>query len=57
VTGVLCADEEEMAREVPRAMTLDPAACRAHAATLFDRGLIARQHLAVYEQALAERAA
>ena len=51
-TGVLCADEEEMVRAVPRAMALDPAACRAHAAELFDRNRIARQYLEIYEQVL-----
>ena len=57
VTGVLCADEEEMAREIPRAMSLDPAACRAHASALFDRERIARHYLAVYEEVLAARTA
>jgi len=57
VTGVLCADEDAMAREIPRAMTLDPAACRAHAEALFDRDRIAQQHLALYEQVLASRTA
>jgi glycosyltransferase involved in cell wall biosynthesis len=52
VTGFLCADEEEMARAIPRAMALDPAACRAHIAATFDRGLIARQHLALFERVL-----
>lgn len=52
VTGVLCADEEEMARAIPRALALDPAACRAHAEAMFDRGLIARRYLAVYERVL-----
>jgi len=55
VTGVLCADEEEMIRAVPRAMALDPAACRAHAAANFDRNLIAEQYLSVYERVLASR--
>ena len=54
VSGVLCADEEEMVRAIPRAMALDPAACRAHAAALFDRGRIAQQYLAIYERILAE---
>ncbi len=52
VTGILCADEEEMARAIPRAMALDPAACRAHVAAHFDRGLIAQQHLALYQRVL-----
>ncbi len=56
VTGVLCTDEEEMARAIPRAMELDPAACRAHAEALFDRDQIARQYLAIYEQVLASTA-
>jgi glycosyltransferase involved in cell wall biosynthesis len=52
VTGVLCGDEEEMARAIPRAMALDPAACRAHAAALFDRDMIARRYLALYARVL-----
>jgi glycosyltransferase involved in cell wall biosynthesis len=55
VTGVLCADEEEMAREVPRAMTLNPAACRAHAEALFDRDLIARQYQAIFDTVISAR--
>jgi glycosyltransferase involved in cell wall biosynthesis len=55
VTGILCADEEEMARSIPRAMSLDPADCRAHAMSLFDRDLIARQYLAIYEKILSGR--
>jgi glycosyltransferase involved in cell wall biosynthesis len=50
VTGILCADEEEMVQAIPRAMALDPAACRAHAAAMFDRDTIARQYLTLYEQ-------
>jgi glycosyltransferase involved in cell wall biosynthesis len=56
VTGILCADEEEMARAIPRAMALDPADCRSHAAALFDRDLIARHYLALYEQVIADHA-
>jgi glycosyltransferase involved in cell wall biosynthesis len=56
VTGVLCADEAEMAKAVPKAMTLDPAACRRHAEALFDREMIAGQYLAIYEQILATSA-
>jgi glycosyltransferase involved in cell wall biosynthesis len=52
VTGVLRADEDEMALAIPRAMGLDPAACRARAAALFDRDLIARRYLALYERVL-----
>jgi glycosyltransferase involved in cell wall biosynthesis len=55
VTGILCADEEEMALAIPRAMALDPVACRAHAEAHFDRALIARRYLALYERVLAER--
>jgi glycosyltransferase involved in cell wall biosynthesis len=54
VTGILCADEEEMVRAIPRAMALDPAACRAHAEALFDRDKIAQQYVALYERILAE---
>jgi len=55
VTGILCADEEEMARAIPRAMVLDPVDCRSHAEELFDRDRIARQYLAIYERVLAGR--
>jgi glycosyltransferase involved in cell wall biosynthesis len=57
VTGILCADEDEMARAIPRAMALDPAACRAHAETAFDRARIARQHLDLYARVLGDGAA
>jgi glycosyltransferase involved in cell wall biosynthesis len=50
VTGILCRDEEEMARAIPRAMELDPEACRAHAESLFNRDRIAREYLSIYEQ-------
>lgn len=53
VTGILCADEEEMVAAVPKAMELDPEACRAHVAANFDRPIIARQYLALYERLLA----
>ena len=49
VTGMLCIDEEAMARAIPEAMKLDPAACRAHAMAHFDRDKIARQHVTLYE--------
>lgn len=52
VTGILCADEEEMARAIPRALALDPAACRAHVAAHFNRDLIARRYLDLYESIL-----
>lgn len=53
VTGILCADEEEMIAAVPKAMRLDPEACRAHVAANFDRPIIARQYLELYERLLA----
>jgi glycosyltransferase involved in cell wall biosynthesis len=52
VTGILCADEEEMIAAMRTAMALDPAACRAHAAALCDRPVIAQQHLALFERIL-----
>jgi len=55
VTGFLCADEEEMARAIPRAMELDPETCRAHIAANFDRPIIAGQLLDLYERVLADR--
>jgi len=55
VTDVLCDDEDAMAREIPRAMTLDPAACRAHAEALFDQDLIARQYQAIFSKVISAR--
>lgn len=55
VTGILCADEEEMIAAVPKAMELDPEACRAHIAAHFDRSIIARQYLDVYRRVLSDR--
>lgn len=55
VTGMLCRDEEEMARSIPQAFELEPDACRLHAETLFSRDLIAGQYLTVYERVLTER--
>ncbi len=55
VTGILCADEEDMVRAIPRAMALDPQTCRAHIAAHFDRALIAHQYLALYERVLGLR--
>jgi glycosyltransferase involved in cell wall biosynthesis len=52
VTGVLCADEDEMAQALPRAMKLDPVACREHIAANFDRPLIAQKYLEVYQRIL-----
>jgi glycosyltransferase involved in cell wall biosynthesis len=52
VTGILCADEAEMVAAIPKAMGLDPSVCRAHAASLCDRDVIARQHLECYRQIL-----
>jgi hypothetical protein len=52
VTGILCRDEEEMARSIHRAMELDPSACRAHAESTFNRDRIAREYLSIFEQVL-----
>ena len=56
VTGVLCRTEAEMVAALPRAMALDPAACRAHAEARFSRDAIARRYLDLYAMVL-ERAA
>ena len=53
VNGYLGADEAELARLLPAAMALDPAACRAHVAARFDRGVVAGRQLAAYEAILA----
>lgn len=50
VTGILCADEDEMIRAIPQAMRLRPEDCRAHALAMFDRDLIARRYLDIYER-------
>lgn len=55
VTGILCADEEEMIAAIPRAMEIDPEACRAHVAAHFDRPIIARRYLELYQRVLAEK--
>lgn len=52
MTGYLGATEGELARLLPRAMALDPAACRVHAAAHFDRPAIAQQQMNVYERVL-----
>lgn len=57
VSGILCADEAEMARALPRAMALDSEACRAHVAAHFDRRVVAQRQLAIYEAVLAETGA
>lgn len=57
VTGILCKDEEEMARAIPRAMLLDPKDCRAHIAAHFDRPIIAREYLELYERVIEQQAA
>jgi hypothetical protein len=49
VTGILCADEEEMARAIPRA-------CRAHAEACIARDRTARQHLDPYARVLGDGA-
>lgn len=52
VTGFLCADEDEMVAAIPRAMSLDPAACRAHVEANFDRPIITKRLLTLYERIL-----
>lgn len=52
VTGYLCADEAEMVATLPRAMTLDPHACRSLMADRFDRSVIAQRQLEIYERIL-----
>jgi glycosyltransferase involved in cell wall biosynthesis len=48
VTGILCRNEAELVQAVPRAMALDPAACRAHAETRFDRAVVAERYIDAY---------
>jgi glycosyltransferase involved in cell wall biosynthesis len=55
VTGFLCKDEAAMAAAIPKALKLDPQACRDHAAALFDRDFIAKKYLALYERVLSDR--
>lgn len=56
VNGYLGADLSELAGLLPAAMALDPAASRAHVETRFDRPVIARRQLALYERVLAATA-
>ena len=53
VSGFLGTDEGELAAALPRAMALDPAACRAHIAAHFDRSVIARRQANLYAGILA----
>lgn len=54
ITGFLCADEEEMVAAVPKAKELDPAACRAHVKVHFDRPVISRHYLDLYQRILGQ---
>jgi glycosyltransferase involved in cell wall biosynthesis len=48
VTGILCRSEAELVRALPRAMMLDPEACRAHAMARFDRAAVAERYIDAY---------
>ena len=52
VTGILCDDEDAMVRALPRAMALDPSACRAHAEAHFARDVITGEYLEVYSSVI-----
>ncbi len=54
VNGFLGNDLDELARRLPAAMALDPAACRAHVAAHFDRSVIARRQVAIFDSVLAQ---
>jgi len=49
VTGILCRTEAELIRALPRAMMLDPEACRAHAMIRFDRAVVAERYIDAYQ--------
>lgn len=53
VTGFLGATEEDLARALLRADTIDPAACRRHVAANFNPLLIATRYTDAYRRALA----
>lgn len=50
VTGFLCHDEAKMVEAISNVASIDPHACRTHATALFDRPLIARSYLELYER-------
>lgn len=54
VTGILCDDEADMSQALPRAVALNPTACRAHAEEHFSRPVIASRYLAAYETAIGQ---
>lgn len=56
VTGALCENEQEMAEALPWVMKLDPAICRAHAMTHFERSIITTQYLQLYLRVCAVKA-
>ncbi|MFL5761102.1 MAG: glycosyltransferase family 4 protein [Thermomicrobiales bacterium] len=49
VTGILCRNEAELTRALPRAMALDPMACRTHACARFDRAAVAARYIDAFE--------
>lgn len=57
VNGYLAADVQELARVLPAAMALDPAACRAHVAAQFDRSVIAPRLVNLFAATLAATSA
>jgi glycosyltransferase involved in cell wall biosynthesis len=57
VSGYLAVDLAGLARVLPAAMALDPAACRAAVTARFDRPVIAQQLLTICETVIAESGA
>jgi len=53
VSGLLGEDLDELARLLPDAMALDPAACRAHVAAAFDRHTVAAHQADIYRAIVA----
>jgi glycosyltransferase involved in cell wall biosynthesis len=49
ITGILCRTEAELVHALPRAMTLNPDACRAYAEAHFDRAVVADRYIDAYQ--------
>jgi glycosyltransferase involved in cell wall biosynthesis len=55
LTGYLCEDEDDMAKRVIDAQTLDRAACRAAVMTRFSTARVVEEHVALYERVISSR--
>jgi glycosyltransferase involved in cell wall biosynthesis len=55
LTGYLCEDEDDMAKRVIDAQTLDRATCRAAVMTRFSTARVVEEHLALYQRVIDTR--